>query len=1361
MTDFAHLHLASGFSMRYGAATPEALVERAAQYGQPAIALTDRDGLYGAIRFVQAAAKAGLAPVLGVDLAMSGGILDSPPDPMRRPPRTPVRGGEIVDPRLPRVTVLAVGAGADVPTGVPYAAGWAALCRLVTDTHLRGERGNPVSSPFRVAVFAGGTASEARGYGGTEDVRAEGVRAERAPSISGGSRVGEAPLCGPGCRGGSRGGEAPLCGPGCRGGSRGGEAPLCGPGCRGGSRGGEAPLCVVLLGPDSDVGRAVLRKDRPAARAALDAWRAILPRDGLVVEVVCHGGPDGTPGSRNHAARMLALADECGIPAILSAAVRHIDPVDARIVDVLDAARRLVLLDRRHLDRVSEAGHLATTATMHRIAREVAERAGHTTAARADRLLADTLALAHRCAQHPRRDLGIGAVHLPEPEVIGIPPGTDPQAVLAERCRAAVLTRYPDATESHRQTVERRLQDELDVVAALGYPTYFMTVAKVVDLIRDLGVRVAARGSGAGSLVNYLLGISGIDPIRHDLLMERFCSPLRAELPDIDIDVESARRTEIYEAILARFGGDRVTCVSMMDTYKVRHAIRDVGSALGMPPVEVDEIAKAFPHIRARDARQAIADLPELRRRGLDSAQLQTLFDLVEQLDGLPRHIALHPCGVILSNATLLDRTPVEASWLGFPMSQFDKDDVEALGLLKLDVLGIRMQSSMAYAVGEIARTTGERVDLDDRAQVPLDDEATFRMIRTTHTLGCFQIESPGQRELIGKFGPVRFDDLIIDISLFRPGPVKSDMIRPFLEARHGWSEAHYLHPSLIPALQETEGVVVFHEQMLRIIAETTGVSLAQSDEVRRAMGTVTGIEEIERWWRPAAAARGYGPEHRDRIWAVLKAFASFGFCKAHAAAFALPTYQSAWLKTHYPAHFLAGVLTHDPGMYPKRLILDDARVHGITVLGLDVNASADTYRVERLDDPGAGIGGLGRGLGSGWHPAPERDPDAADGRGWGIRLSLADVSGISAAEVARIVAGQPYASLSDFWHRAQVSRPVLEKLVLAGGFDAMYGMAAVGGLGRHGRITRRDLLLGVAELDRWDRGIRTGRRRTRPARMVTEGLSAGGPAGVGGGARHPVDPRDLAAGQSRAAAPVRPEPVQLALDLGDEPQLTAGSGLPDMAAPERIRAELDILGLDATSHVMDFYAPMLRALAVTPSCDLLAARSNATVLVAGVKVATQTPPVRSGRRVVFLTLEDGTGPSDSTFFEDVQGPYAETVFHSWLLLVRGITRRTGARGISLRATGAWELSALWSAWQEGGIDLVRDVIAASDIPLDDRGNPVTGERTGVAESAGRRRVLVHASGFRQSPYADTRPPGEAVQQSRKLWHSSPGSSGW
>ncbi|MFZ1286773.1 MAG: DNA polymerase III subunit alpha, partial [Candidatus Phosphoribacter sp.] len=779
-----------------------------------------------------------------------------------------------------------------------------------------------------------------------------------------------------------------------------------------------------------------------------------------------------------HAGRMLALGRDTGVPVILSAQVRHADPAEAATVDVLDAARRLVTLDVRHLDRVTTAGHLATTHAMYAVACDIVQAsgpglAGGSTLVRggARDLLAATVALAGECVLDPAIDLGIGGVHLPEQTALGLALDTDPQRVLAQRCRGAVATRYPQTSEAGLARVNARLDEELAVVAALGYPTYFLTVAVVTDLIRDMGVRVAARGSGAGSLVNYLLGISGVDPIRYDLLMERFCSPLRAQLPDIDIDVESARRTEIYQKVLARFGGERVTCVSMMDSYRVRHAIRDVGSALGMPPGEVDAMAKAFPHISARHARAAIADLPELRVSGLGAARYDLFWDLVERLDGLPRHIALHPCGVILSNTALLDRTPVEASWLGFPMSQFDKDDVEVMGLLKLDILGIRMQSAMALAVDEVARVDGIRVELDDPTQVPLDDEETFAMIRTTRTLGCFQIESPGQRELIGKFGPESFEDLVIDISLFRPGPVKSDMIVPFLRARHGWAPPEYLHPTLVPALAETAGVVVFHEQVLRIVAETTGVSLAQADEVRRALGSPQGQLDVEAWWRPAAVARGYTSADADRIWEVLRAFASFGFCKAHAAAFALPTYQSAWLKTHHPAAFLAGVLTHDPGMYPKRLILDDARSVGIEVLGLDVNASKSWYAVERVAPVGAGMRAA----------APMEPVTLPDGRGYGIRVSLADVKGITEAEVARIMAGQPFTDLADFWRRAHVSRPVLERLVLAGGFDTIYAIPTttgvgrdrsfgVGGLGARERVTRRDLLLHVGELDRWAR---------------------------------------------------------------------------------------------------------------------------------------------------------------------------------------------------------------------------------------------------------------------------------------------------
>ncbi|MCW2666603.1 MAG: polymerase alpha subunit, partial [Frankiales bacterium] len=956
-------------------------------------------------------------------------------------------------------------------------------------------------------------------------------------------------------------------------------------------------------------------------------------------------------------------------------------------------------------------------------------------------------------------------VHFPELEVVG-----EAGAVLRERCEAGLGRRGMPATAQ----VRARLEDELGVIQTLGYPSYFLTVADVVDLIKGMGVRAAARGSGAGSLVTYLLGISDVDPIRYGLLMERFLSPLRHQLPDIDLDVESARRTEVYEQILQKYGGERCTCVSMMDTYRARHGIRDVGAALGMPPGEVDALAKAFPHIRANQVRAALRDLPELRASGLaqgaNAGRVDLLLRLVERLDGLPRHIALHPCGVLLSDATLLDRTPVESSWLGFPMSQFDKDDVEELGLLKLDVLGIRMQSAMAYAVQQVAQVEGETVDVDaiDRA-----DPRTFALVQSTKTLGCFQIESPGQRELVGKFAPETFEDLIIDISLFRPGPVKSDMVRPFLEARQGWREPEYPHPDLAYCLEQTWGVVVFHEQVLEIVATMTGCSLAEADEVRRALGDPTGQPEVRLWFMPAALGRGYPIDVVEQVWEVLKAFGSFGFCKAHAAAFALPTYQSAWLKAHHPAAFLAGVLTHDPGMYPKRLILDDARQFGIAVLSLDVNLSEAGYTVEKvgvldepppkildqLDDP------------TGGPRAPE--PGLPDGRGTGIRIGLAEVKGINDAEVARIVAGRPYASLSDFWHRAAVSRPVAERLVVAGAFDGLYGLGSTVPGRRRGQVTRRALLLQVAELDRWSRSVhQAGRVRGRRPALPAAATEAGS------ALLSLDDVRGRAAKQSQVAAVAPPVDVQLALDLGDEPT-TEASGLPEMSRAERVRAELDVLGLDVSSHVMDAYGPFLAELGTTKARELLGCRSRQEVLVAGVKVATQTPPIRSGRRVIFVTLDDATGPLDATFFEDAQVGYASTVFHSWLLVVRGLVRRTGPRGVSMQAVGCWELPALHGAWLEGGLAAVEALMdtpavvteAAVQGAAASRSSrpvmtspPLRGAGSGPSRVGGA--VHVYATGFRASPYADVKPAGDGTGTSggqgvpRKLWHSSPGSSG-
>ncbi|KIE27077.1 DNA polymerase III subunit alpha [Streptomyces sp. MUSC 125] len=1007
---------------------------------------------------------------------------------------------------------------------------------------------------------------------------------------------------------------------------------------------------VVLLGPGSDVGRALTAGRFDRAVELLTPWREVYG-DALRLEAVWHGRTGTGPGSLRLAARTVGFAAEQCVRPVLSNAVRYADPGLGPVADVLDAARRLVPVDPRgELD--SGAAWLKDPPAMRRIAERVVEAAGYRRDT-AHRLLEQTATTAAECRVDPERDLGIGTVHFPEPHLVGAGRRTA-QRALASRVVAGMVRLGYGA----RRVYWERMHRELDIIAHHGFASYFLTVAQIVADVREMGIRVAARGSGAGSLVNHLLGIAHADPVEHGLLMERFLSKERVVLPDIDIDVESARRLEVYRAIIDRFGAERVATVSMPETYRVRHAVRDVGAALSMDPADIDRIAKSFPHIRARDARAALEELPELKELAEEfqrnGARYGGLWELVEALDALPRGIAMHPCGVLLSDASLLARTPVvPTSGEGLPMSQFDKEDVEDLGLLKLDVLGVRMQSAMAHAVAEVERVTGERVDLD---ALPPGDSATYRLIRSAETLGCFQIESPGQRDLVGRLQPSTFHDLVVDISLFRPGPVAADMVRPFIEARHGRAPVRYPHPHLEEALRGTYGVVVFHEQVIDIIAVMTGCGRGEADRVRRGLSDPESQGRIKVWFTQAAAAGGYSAEAIRCTWGIIEAFGSYGFCKAHAVAFAVPTYQSAWLKAHHPAAFYAGLLTHDPGMYPKRLLLADARRRGVPILPLDVNVSGVTHKIELVSES----------------PAV-----------WGLRLALCDVHGISAAEAKRIEGGQPYSSLLDFWERARPSRPLAGRLAQVGALDA-FG------------ANRRDLQLHLTELHR-------GARR-------------------GGG--------------------------QLPLAGGRK---TAPAGLPALTSAEQLSAELGVLSMDASRNLMDDHQEFLKELGVVFARRLREVRHGETVLVAGAKAATQTPPIRSGKRVIFSTLDDGTGLVDLAFFDDSHDACAHTVFHSWLLLVRGVVQRRGPHSLSVVGSAAWNLAELVELRARGGLEEVAARLA-EPVPEGAGGDPASVRR-------------IHLStGYDMHPWADLRPAGQEAAQGpaeiRKLWHQSPGSAG-
>ncbi|NKY98905.1 DNA polymerase III subunit alpha [Nocardiopsis alborubida] len=761
---------------------------------------------------------------------------------------------------------------------------------------------------------------------------------------------------------------------------------------------------VLLLGSDSDVGRA-LAQGRPAhARVLLAAWRAT----GAELALAPH--EHGALGQRRTARAMVALADAERLMAVLTNAVRHPAPGDAVVAHALDRIRQHAPGGHTPEPRTPRA-HLAPGEQMLQTALGVC--AGDQVRAR--RLVAHTLALAASCALDPTADLGMGRTHLP----------TRPDA--RTELRARVFDGAARLGLDRSRAARERTEHELATVDRMGLWTYLLTIADAADAIRAQGIRCFARGSAVGSLLVHQLGISAINPLEHHLVFERFCTPSRPA-PDIDLDVESARRPQAYDAVIASHNGASAA-VAMTDTYRARSALRDAGTALSMPAAEVERIVQAFPRVRASRIARTIEELPELRAlEGMDTEPVRQLVGLAQRLSDLPRHVAMHPCGLVLSDHTLGDRLPTQPSGAGHPMVQADKHAVQTWGLLKLDVLGVRMQSSLAHTLGEVERTTGRRPDLES---LPDGDAATAHMTALSRTLGCFQTESPGQRELVSRLRPATIADLVADISLFRPGPMGVDVVSAYLAGRAG-TATQAPHPAVEQILAETGGALLWHEQLLHLLDAMTGCGLEQAENMRRALGDAQGRGQVRTEFHTRAAERGHTPDTIDQVWQQVEAFAAFGFCRAHAAAFALVSYQSAWLKRHFPAAFFAGVLTHQPGMYPRRSLLHDARRFGVAVLPLDLHASGRHWAVERVDD---------------LH--------------WGLRPPLTDVGSLTAAERDRILTQRPYTDLRDLIVRARPSTPALDDLILVGALDALTGAEHGQGPGR------RDVLLHAHTLAR------------------------------------------------------------------------------------------------------------------------------------------------------------------------------------------------------------------------------------------------------------------------------------------------------
>ena len=728
----------------------------------------------------------------------------------------------------------------------------------------------------------------------------------------------------------------------------------------------------------------------------------------------------GRTGEDAFNAFALDVAARRGIPVVASNDVRFLDAegFDAHEARVCIASGR-VLDDARRPHDYSAQQYLKSPEEMAALFADDVPDA-----------LDNTVALAQRC----NLELRLGTYYLP---AFPVPSDETLDSWIRSQAREGLakrLEKAPLAEGRTREDYEARLDLELGVIVSMGFPGYFLIVADFINWAKRNDIPVGpGRGSGAGSLVAWALGITDLDPLRYDLLFERFLNPERVSMPDFDIDFCMDRRDEVIDYVGRKYGRDKVSQIITYGTMAAKAAVRDCGRVLGHPYGFVDGVAKLIPNTLGITLDDALG-LSEAARKNseLASAELisryqteddvRDLIDLARSLEDLTRNAGKHAGGVVIAPTPLTDFSPLFAEHVAkgessrSVVTQFDKDDVEAVGLVKFDFLGLRTLMIIDWAVKAInVRRAAAGEPVLDITTLPLDDPETYALFARGDSVAVFQFESRGMRELLKRAKPDRFEDIIALAALFRPGPLGSGMDREWCDRKHGITAVSYPHPALEPVLAPTYGVIVYQEQVMQIAQVLAGYSLGGADLLRRAMGKKKPEEMAKERakFEAGAAERGVDPRTATQIFDLMEKFAEYGFNKSHSAAYALVAYQTAWLKVHYPAEFMAAVLSSDMDNTDKVVgFLDEARALGLTVLPPDVNAS--TYMFE-ANDPKTIRYGLG----------------AVKGVGQGA---------CEAVVVARAADG-PFADLLDFCKRvdaAGLNKRTLEALIHAGAMDAL-----------------------------------------------------------------------------------------------------------------------------------------------------------------------------------------------------------------------------------------------------------------------------------------------------------------------------------
>ncbi len=673
-----------------------------------------------------------------------------------------------------------------------------------------------------------------------------------------------------------------------------------------------------------EVPAALIQDDYEKARNAALEMQEIFGVGNFFLEVQNHATPEKDFPEQRVANRGLwKLHQETGIPMVATNDVHYVYREWAEMQDILMCIQMgKTFNDPERMKFESTQLYLKSEEEMTLALGEYPEA------------LANTWEIAQRC----QVELTFGAFHLPE---FLVPEGYTLDSYLRHKCEEGLVERYGQGTEE----IWHRMDYELGVIKKMGYSAYFLIVWDFIHFAKSQGIPVGpGRGSAAGSIVAYLLGITDLDPLKYDLLFERFLNPERVSMPDIDVDICYERRGEVIQYVTGKYGADKVSQIAAFGTMAARGAIRDVGRVLDMPYSEVDQISKLIPMELHITIQKALENSSELRGMYDEDPQIRKLIDTAILIEGMPRHVSTHAAGVVITNKPLTHYIPLYKASNGPLTTQFAKDQVEDLGLLKMDLLGLRTLTVIADCLKLIKKNFDLDLDLE---HIPLDDTESYQMLCRGEGVGVFQLESSGMRNLLKDLRPEVFEDLIALVAIFRPGPLGSGMVDDFIKNKHGLQKVTYLHPLLEPILKDTYGMILYQEQVMRISSDLAGFTLGEADMLRRAMGKKKPeiIAGLRKQFVDGAVANQVEEQIAGQIFDLMEYFAGYGFNKSHSAAYALVSYQTAYLKAHYPVEFMAALLTSVRDNTDKVIAyIEECRRMGIEVLPPDINESMESF---------------------------------------------------------------------------------------------------------------------------------------------------------------------------------------------------------------------------------------------------------------------------------------------------------------------------------------------------------------------------------------------------------------------------------